>query len=193
MEENPVRLLRTRKHIDQRGWLSETYNRRSFERAGITAAFVQENHSLSLKSATLRGLHFQLPPYDTAKLVRCIRGRIFDIAVDLRLGSPTFRQWVSTELSAQNGLQLLIPEGFGHGFLTLEPETEVVYRMTNLYEPKYEGGIRWDDPDLAIAWPSPPGEASLSPRDAALPFIREVDSLFEYTGGPLRALAIEEI
>jgi dTDP-4-dehydrorhamnose 3,5-epimerase len=193
LEGNPVRLLRTRRHDDQRGWLSEIYNRRSFERAGIAASFVQENHSFSLNCGTLRGLHFQLPPHGTLKLVRCIRGRIFDVAVDLRFGSPTFRQWVSAELSALNGLQLLVPEGFGHGFLTLEPETEVAYRMTNYYQPQYEGGIRWDDPDVAIAWPSPPSELTMSPRDRSQPSLRDVERLFQYAGSPLRALAIEDI
>ena len=128
MLDAPVRLIRPLRHGDARGWFTETYNRDTFAQLGIACVFVQDNHSLSSAAFTLRGLHFQRPPRAQAKLVRCIRGRIFDVAADIRQGSPTFGQWVGAELSAENGCQLFVPVGFAHGFLTLEPNCEVVYK-----------------------------------------------------------------
>jgi dTDP-4-dehydrorhamnose 3,5-epimerase len=148
-----VLLIPSRRHGDARGWFTETYNRDTFAALGIECTFVQDNHSLSAAPFTLRGLHFQIPPHGQDKLVRCIQGRIFDIAVDIRRGSPTYGQWVGAELSAENGHQLFIPIGFAHGFLTLEPDCQVTYKCSDTYAPAHDGGIRWDDPAIGIDWP----------------------------------------
>lgn len=180
-----VILFKTRRFGDSRGWFAETYNLARFAEAGVTEAFVQDNHSCSRPVGTLRGIHFQTPPHAQAKLVRCIRGRILDVAVDLRRGSPTHGRWVSAELSAENGDQLFVPVGFGHAFLTLEPDTEVVYKVTSLYAPSHDGGIRWSDPDIAVDWPLPPTGPALSDKDAVLPLLKDFDSPFDYDGTPL--------
>ena len=185
---SPVQLVRPRRHGDTRGWFTETYNRDTFAAMGITATFVQDNHSLSAPAFTLRGLHFQTPPRGQDKLVRCIRGRIFDVAVDVRAGSPTFGQWVGAELSADNGHQLYIPIGFAHGFLTLEPDCEVTYKCSDTYAPEYDGGIRWDS--VGINWPLPTGaEPELSVKDARQPSFADFDGPFAYDGRPLAPLA----
>lgn len=185
-----VILVKPKRFRDDRGWFTETYNSRQFQNHGITATFVQDNHSLSHPPYVLRGIHFQLPPHGQDKLVRCINGSIFDIAVDLRRGSPTFGHWVGTTLSAENGHQLFVPVGFGHAFLTLEPECEVVYKCSNLYAPQSDGGIRWNDPTVNVAWPLPADvTATLSPKDALLPFLQDFDSPFAYDGKPLQAIA----
>ena len=185
---SPVQLVRPRRHGDTRGWFTETYNRDTFAAIGITATFVQDNHSLSAPAFTLRGLHFQTPPRGQDKLVRCIRGRIFDVAVDVRAGSPTFGQWVGAELSADNGHQLYIPIGFAHGFLTLEPDCEVTYKCSDTYAPKHDGGIRWDS--VGINWPLPVGVApELSAKDARQPSLADFDGPFLYDGRPLAPLA----
>jgi dTDP-4-dehydrorhamnose 3,5-epimerase len=186
---NPVRIIHPKRFKDARGWFSEVYNERTFAQAGIDVRFVQDNHSLSEAALTLRGLHFQTPPHAQAKLVRCIRGRIFDVAVDLRKGSPTYGHWTGAELSAENGDQLFIPIGFAHGFLTYVPDVEVVYKVSDFYSPQADGGIRWNDLDVAVDWPVPEGQAPLlSSKDEALPFLRDFKSPFEYDGHALQPL-----
>ncbi|WP_440658039.1 dTDP-4-dehydrorhamnose 3,5-epimerase [Ensifer adhaerens] len=181
-----VVLLRPKRFGDDRGWFSEVYNEKVFSSYGIEDRFVQDNHSLSVPVGTLRGLHFQTPPFEQSKLVRCIRGRIFDVAVDIRRASPTFGRWVGAELSAENGNQLYVPVGFAHGFVTLEPSTEVTYKVSNLYSPESDGGIFWDDSEIGIEWPLPRGvEPILSPKDGRQPLLRDFDSPFEYDGVPL--------
>lgn len=183
----PVRLIEPVRHGDARGWFTETYSEKTFEEHGIACRFVQDNHSLSRPAWTLRGLHFQAPPSGQDKLVRCVRGRIWDVAVDLRRGSPTYGKSVGAELSAENGRQLFVPIGFAHGFLTLEPDTEVVYKVSHLYDPQADGGIAWNG--AGVDWPLPPGAApELSPKDTRLPTLKDFDSPFDYDGRPLLPL-----
>ena len=186
---SPVRLVKTRRFNDDRGWFSEIYNQQAFVKLGINVGFVQDNHSFSQAVGTIRGLHFQRPPHAQDKLVRCIRGRIYDVAVDVRRGSPTYGKYVGAELSAANGLQLFIPAGFAHGFATLEPDCEITYKVSDIYAPQTEGGLRWDDAALAIDWQLP---ASITPwlsaKDAILPALAEFDSPFSYDGCPLEDL-----
>ena len=159
---------------DDRGYFSETYSRKAFAEGGIGDEFVQDNHSLSAEPGTVRGLHYQTAPFAQGKLVRVVRGAILDVAVDLRVGSPTFGAHVAARLSAANGHQLFVPVGFGHGFCTLEPDTEVVYKVTAYYSRAHDRGIRWDDPALGIAWPVEAGKAVLSAKDSAMPLLAEV-------------------
>lgn len=187
---SPVRLVHPRRYCDARGWFTETYNRDTFAGLGIDVTFVQDNHSLSAPAFTLRGLHFQTPPRAQDKLARCIRGRIFDVAVDIRAASPTYGQWVGAELSAENGLQLFVPIGFAHGFLTLEDNCEVSYKCSDTYAPEFDGGIRWDDPAIGISWPMPVGTIpELSDKDMVQPAIKDFNSPFPYDGRPLAPLA----
>jgi len=165
---------------DARGFFSETYNRKRFAEAGIELVFVQDNHSYSADVNTIRGLHYQIPPRAQGKLVRVVRGAILDIAVDVRQRSPTFGRHASAVISAEAWNQILIPVGFAHGFRTLEPHTEIVYKTTDFYSHAHERGILWSDPDLAIEWGVPGGEAHLSDRDLALPRFREAGDLFSY-------------
>jgi dTDP-4-dehydrorhamnose 3,5-epimerase len=165
---------------DARGFVSETYSARSLAEIGIHLPFVQDNHSLSAESGTIRGLHFQRPPFAQDKLVRVVRGSILDIAIDIRIGSPTYGRHVAATLSADNWQQLFVPTGFAHGFCTLEPETEVVYKVTNFYSAENDRGILWNDPSLGIAWPSF-AQANISAKDAALPLLVDVKSPFQYT------------
>jgi dTDP-4-dehydrorhamnose 3,5-epimerase len=169
---------------DERGFFSETYSRRTMAEANIDAEFVQDNHSLSRARGVLRGLHYQLAPHAQGKLVRVVRGAIFDVAVDLRQGSPTFGQHVSAVLSAANWLQLWVPAGFAHGFCTLEPDTEVFYKVTAFYAPDCDRGIAFDDPDLAIEWPVSPSEAILSDKDKRHPRLRDLPAQFAYESSP---------
>ena len=169
------------RHGDHRGFFSETWNRPRMAALGLELDFVQDNQSLSAARGTLRGLHYQSPPHAQDKLVRCGRGRLWDVAVDIRRGSPTFGHWHGEELSAANGRQLLVPKGFLHGFVTLEPDTEILYKCTDVYAPQCDGAVRWDDPDLAIAWPAEAlGDAgpTLSAKDAAAPRLRDIVSPF---------------
>jgi dTDP-4-dehydrorhamnose 3,5-epimerase len=185
----PVQLIETRRFADSRGWFSETFSESAFAARGLEGRFVQDNHSLSVQPLTIRGLHFQKPPFAQAKLVRCVRGSILDVAVDIRNGSPTYGKWVGAELSAANGRQLFVPVGFAHGFITLEPETEVIYKVTAPYAPTSDAGLRWDDPAINIVWPMPKGAMPvLSPKDAALPLLVEFVSPFTYEGDQLEAM-----
>ncbi len=186
----PVLHISAKRFGDERGWFTETYSSRMLSKHGVTDVFVQDNHSLSRPLGTLRGLHFQTPPHGQVKLVRCLRGRVFDVAVDVRRGSPTYGRHVAAELSAENGEQLLIPIGFAHGFVTLEPDTEVAYKVSDFYAPECDGGIRWDDPALAIAWPLPATGPLLSPKDEKMPFLKDFDSPFAYDGRPLELTRI---
>jgi dTDP-4-dehydrorhamnose 3,5-epimerase len=184
-----AQIIEARRFADSRGWFTETYNERAFAERGIDCRFVQDNHSLSIPRHTLRGLHFQAPPDAQAKLVRCIRGRIFDVAVDIRRGSPTFGHWQGAELSAEDGRQFFVPTGFAHGFLTLEDDSEVVYKCSALYAPASDGGVRWDDPAIAIDWPLPPGAAPiLSDKDQALPLLADLAVAFPDDGIPFDAI-----
>lgn len=189
MTNGPVQLIEPLRHGDARGWFTEVYNSATFAVRGIDATFIQDNHSFSGPRFTLRGLHFQTPPNGQDKLVRCTRGRIFDVAVDLRAGSPTYGQWVGAELSADNGHQMFVPIGFAHGFVTLEPDCEVMYKCTALYAPASDGGIRWDDPDIGIDWPMPVGtQPELSNKDKVQPALADFVSPFPYDGRPLMPL-----
>ena len=183
-----VKIITPQRFEDSRGWFSESWNSATFAQAGIDAPFCQDNHSLSRAAFTLRGLHFQRTPNAQAKLVRCLRGRIFDVAVDIRRASPTFKQWVAAELSAEAGDQLFIPAGYAHGFLTLEADTEVAYKVDAHYAPQSDGGIIWDDETLAIDWPLGSALPQLSDKDAALPVLDHVDFDFAYDGNPLLPL-----
>jgi len=174
-----VLLLEPRRFGDDRGFFSESWSRKTLAEHGVDIDFVQDNHSVSAAVNTVRGLHFQSPPHAQAKLVRCGRGRLFDVAVDIRKGSPTFGQWVGYELSFANGLQLLIPEGFLHGFSTREPDTEIIYKCSDYYAPDCDGAVRFDDPDLAIDW-GLSGDAILSDKDANAPLMAQFDSPFTY-------------
>jgi dTDP-4-dehydrorhamnose 3,5-epimerase len=169
-----VKLIKPRRHGDARGYFSEVYNAKVFAEAGVTLTFVQDNHAYSQDVGTLRGLHFQTEPYAQTKLVRVARGRIFDVAVDLRRGSPTFGQHVSAELSAENGAQLLVPAGFAHGYYTMEPNTEVLYKVDAYYAPAHDRGILWSDPDLRIPWPIGNAVPHLSAKDTALPRLKDL-------------------
>jgi dTDP-4-dehydrorhamnose 3,5-epimerase len=184
---SPVQLIEPKRMGDARGWFMEVYSEQTFAALGLSVRFVQDNHSMSAAAGVLRGLHFQTPPFAQDKLVRCVRGRIFDVAVDVRKGSPTYGQWVGAELSADNGRQLFVPVGFAHGFLTLEANCEVTYKVSAPYAPQHDAGLRWDDPDIAVGWPSsaPP---ILSDKDKAQPLFATFNSPFAYDGRPLLPL-----
>ena len=173
-----VKILVPKKHGDARGFFSETFSTRALRDAGLPDAFVQDNHSLSADRGVVRGLHFQLPPMAQDKLVRVVRGAILDVAVDVRRSSPTFGRHVTVELSADNWRQLLVPVGFAHGFVTLEPNTEVVYKVTNYYSPAHDRGLRWDDPALNIAWGVDPAGVTLSAKDKVQPLLADAAELF---------------
>lgn len=165
---------------DSRGFFSETYNEQRLSAHAPGLKFVQDNESYSAKAHTLRGLHHQAPPFAQTKLVRCTRGRIFDVAVDVRKGSPTYGAWVGVELSAANRKQLLAPAGFLHGFLTLEPDTIVSYKVTAFYDAKADGAVHWASPSLAIDWPAPAANITLSEKDARAIDFAEFQSPFSY-------------
>lgn len=186
------RLIVPKRHPDARGWFAETYNEARLRALGIDDRFVQDNQSYSQRAGTLRGLHFQAPPFAQAKLISVLRGRVLDVAVDLRRGSPTFGKYVSAELSAETGCQLYIPAGFAHGVLTLENDVVLNYKVSGYYAAAHEGGLRWDDPDIAIAWPVAAGAITLSEKDRLLPLLKDFDSPFAYDGAPLRPLSAPE-
>lgn len=161
---------------DHRGFFMESWSRRTMEESGLFYDFVQDNHSLSTVKGTLRGIHFQKGDKAQAKLVRCVRGAVLDVAVDLRHGSPTYKQWVGVELSEENKKQLLIPRGFGHGFVTLTDHVEFLYKADNYYAPEADGGIRWNDPDIGVDWGI--SEPILSEKDTKNPFLRDIEPVF---------------
>jgi dTDP-4-dehydrorhamnose 3,5-epimerase len=173
-----VKLIRPKRHADVRGYFVETWNRRRFAEAGVDMDFVQDNSSFSAAAGTVRGLHFQKGPEAQAKLVRAARGSLFDVAVDLRRGSPTFGRYVSAVLTAETGEQLFIPVGFAHGFCTLEPDTEVAYKASAFFSPEHDSGIAWDDPGVGISWPLEGREPVLSEKDRALSRLSEIDPPF---------------
>ena len=177
MVKNELLLIKPTRHKDERGFFSETYSRRRYKEFGIDVDFLQDNHSFSLKPGTLRGLHFQVPPNAQGKLVRCGKGAIFDVAVDIRKGSPTFGHWEGYELTEDNGHQLYVPVGFAHGFVTLNPGSELVYKCTDYYAPQAEGSIRWDDPTIGIEWPFA-DKIILNERDAIAPLFRDFETPF---------------
>lgn len=169
-EEAPlpgVFVIGLERRADARGWFARAFCEREFAAHGLASSFVQVNASSNAARHTLRGLHYQLAPAAETKLIRCVRGALWDVALDLRAGSPTLGRWFGAELTAENGRMMYVPKGFAHGFLTLEPETELVYLVDAFYVPERERGVRWNDPRFAIAWPHPP--AVLSERDAAFP------------------------
>jgi dTDP-4-dehydrorhamnose 3,5-epimerase len=173
-----VMLIVPQRWRDARGHFAETYNKQMFKKIGVDSEFVQDNQSFSARRGTIRGLHFQAPPQPQAKLVRVIRGAILDVAVDLRRASPGFGRWCSAMLTAQGGEQLFIPHGYAHGFCTIDPATEVAYKVDAFYARQCEGGVAWNDPDIGIAWPVSQGDALLSERDCALPRLRDLASPF---------------
>ncbi|MGH9447040.1 MAG: dTDP-4-dehydrorhamnose 3,5-epimerase [Terriglobia bacterium] len=174
-----VKIIKPQRYADRRGFFSETYNKRSLAEAGIHLDFVQDNHSFSVEKGVVRGIHFQVPPHAQYKLVQVIRGSVLDIALDLRRSSKTFGKHVSAVLSGADWNQMLIPIGFGHGFCTLEPNTEVVYKVTDYYAPECERGILWNDPEVGVAWPVAPGEAILSVKDMHSPCLAQSGDLFD--------------
>ena len=173
-----VLLLTPARHGDARGFFSETYNLQRFAEAGISEPFVQDNHSLSARPGVVRGLHCQIAPNMQGKLVRVVKGAIWDVAVDIRHGSPSYGRHVAAELSAENWRQLWVPGGFLHGFCTLTPDTEVIYKVTAPYDPAAERGVIWNDPDLALPWPVHAADAVLSSKDTALPRLASCDAWF---------------
>ncbi len=176
MEIPEVIELEVHRFGDERGFFSETYNREQLREVGIEVDFVQDNHSLSGDTGTLRGLHFQLAPFAQDKLVRVTKGSVFDVAVDIREGSSTFGKWVGVEISAKKWNQLFVPKGFAHGFVTLEPDTEFLYKVSAPYAKEAEGAIRFDDPDIGVAWPLKDGvEPVLSAKDKIAPLLRDLD------------------
>ena len=177
-----VRLIEITRFSDERGWFAETYSRRHLTGLGIETVFVQDNHSLSRRTGVVRGLHFQVPPFAQIKLFSVLRGRILDVCVDIRRGSPTYRRHFAVELSAEAPRQLLVPAGFAHGFCTLAPDTEVTYKVSAFYSKPHDSGIRWDDPALGIVWPFGTDEIQISDKDRALPLFADAKSSFEFDG-----------
>lgn len=167
---------------DHRGFFSESYSAKALAELAITTEFVQDNHSLSTSQGTLRGIHFQAPPHAQDKLVRCGRGALYDVAVDIRLGSPTYGQWFGIELSFKNGKQMLVPAGFAHGFVTLAPETEIIYKCSDYYAPETEGAVAWDDPQVGIDWRLGDMTPVLSDKDANAPSLADLNSPFTFEG-----------
>lgn len=173
-----VLILEPRRFGDDRGWFSEVYNRDTLAKHGVTLEFVQDNHSMSADVGTVRGLHYQSPPHAQDKLVRCGAGVVWDVAVDVRVGSPTYGEWIGVELSAENGKQLLIPAGFLHGFSTRAPHSELLYKCSDVYAPECDGSVLWNDPDLGIDWGVDAGAAILSDKDRNAVTFAEFQSPF---------------
>lgn len=177
-----VLALTPKRFGDDRGFFCESWNRKTMADAGVDIEFVQDNHSLSGKVGTIRGLHFQAPPHAQTKLVRCGRGRLFDVAVDIRKGSPSYGKWTGVELSFENGKQLLVPAGFLHGFVTLEPDTEIVYKCSDYYSSECDGAVRFDDPGIGIDWGMDTSKAHLSEKDTTAPLLSQFNSPFVFDG-----------
>lgn len=175
-------LVRPRRHGDARGYFSETYRADLFAAAIGQATFVQDNESLSARIGTVRGLHFQTDPFAQGKLVRCVRGALLDVAVDIRNGSPTFGQWIAVELSAANGDQLWIPPGFAHGFCTLLPDTMLCYKVTATYSAEHDKGLAWDDPAIGVKWPDCADPDTLSAKDRVQPKLADLPPYFRFKG-----------
>lgn len=175
-----VKIVWPDKFGDHRGFFSETFNSEKFKLSGLDLSFCQDNHSLSEKAGTLRGLHFQINPHAQGKLLRVTRGAIYDVAVDIRAGSPTFGEWVGYEISAKLWNQIFIPVGFAHGFCTLEDNTEVIYKVTAPYSPENERGLAWNDDELAIDWPIDNDAPILSEKDTSYPELRNLPTFFKY-------------
>lgn len=173
-----VKLITPKKFGDRRGFFSEVYNKQALKDAGIEIDFVQDNHSLSSQAGTVRGLHYQSPPFAQAKLVRVVRGKIFDVAVDLRRSSTSYGRHVSVVLSAEAWNQFLVPTGFAHGFVTLDPDTEVIYKVSAYYSPEHDNGILWNDPALGIDWPVSSANVFLSEKDRNQPVFSEIEASF---------------
>lgn len=176
-----LKVLTPARFGDSRGFFEESWNRRLLAGHALTFDFVQDNRSLSASVNTVRGLHYQSPPHAQTKLIRCGRGRLFDVAVDVRSGSPTYGKWFGIELSFENGRQLLVPAGFLHGFATREPDTEIIYKCTDYYAPAADGAIRYDDPDIGIDW-GLSGPPVLSDKDKAAPLLRDFVTPFVFEG-----------
>jgi dTDP-4-dehydrorhamnose 3,5-epimerase len=193
MLANVPRIIISKRHVDNRGWFSETFHEQRLQKAGITCRFVQDNQSYSKRAGTLRGLHFQVPPAAQAKLVSVVRGRILDVAVDVRHGSPTYGKHVATEISAESGRQLYIPIGFAHGFLTLEDDVLIMYKVSDYYARALDSGIRWDDAEIAISWPCKDVDITISDKDRRLPLLKDFNSPFVYDGQPLGPLTVTEL
>jgi dTDP-4-dehydrorhamnose 3,5-epimerase len=172
--------IRPVRHHDARGFFSEIFRESVLRKNGIAVTFVQENHSLSMDRGIIRGLHFQIPPASQAKLVRVAVGSIFDVVVDIRQGSPSYGRYIALILSAAQGNQLFVPEGFAHGFCTLEPDTEVVYKASHYYSRAHDFGLAWDDRDLAIKWPVSRDRVLLSARDRCQPSLNQLETQFRY-------------
>ena len=185
-----VKLLTPKKFSDDRGFFSETWSRTTLAANGIVADFVQDNHSLSRPAGVVRGLHFQTAPHAQDKLVRVLRGSILEVAVVIRQGSPSYGGHVTAVLSAENWAQLWVPIGFAHGFVTLEPDTEVAYKVTADYAPACDRGLAWDDPDLGIAWPVTAQTALLSAKDTRNPRLRDLPAAFKYAGAGERGVPL---
>ncbi len=174
-----VLILTPKRFGDTRGFFSESWNRARMAEAGLDIDFVQDNHSLSMTPGTLRGLHYQRPPHAQAKLVRCGRGALYDVAVDIRKGSSTYGQWIGVDLSFENGRQLMIPAGFLHGFVTRVPDTEIIYKCSDYYAPDCDGAVAWDDPEIGVDWGLSDAPL-LSDKDAAAPRLSEIDNPFTW-------------
>ncbi len=175
-----ILILSLEKHGDHRGFFSETYNAFELKKVGMNISFVQDNQSLSEKAGTLRGLHYQAPPFAQDKLIRVTRGSIMDIAVDIRKGSPTFGNYIAEIISAEKWNQILVPKGFAHGFVTLEDSTEVIYKVSDYYAPDFDFGIKWNDPDLAIDWGVDEASVVISKKDQNQPLFNEISTPFTY-------------
>ena len=186
-------IIAPKRHADNRGWFSEIFHDGRLRDLGIICAFVQENLSSSNRRGTLRGFHFQEPPAAQAKLISVLHGRILDVAVDIRRNSPTFGRYVSVDLSSDNGKQLFVPIGFAHGFVTLEDEVSVMYKVSDYYAPSREGGIRWTDPDIGFPWPFKETDIIKSEKDGQLPLLKDLESPFPYDGSPLMSLPVFDL
>ncbi|MAU37752.1 MAG: dTDP-4-dehydrorhamnose 3,5-epimerase [Flavobacteriales bacterium] len=173
-----VFLLKPTVFGDHRGFFMESYTKRKFEEIGIDYDLIQDNHSLSTESGTLRGLHYQTNPMALTKIVRCIRGEILDVVVDIRKGSPTFGKWISAKLSAENKMQIVVPKGFAHGICTLEDNTEIMYKVDQYYSPEHDKGVLWSDPELGIEWLVE--NPILSEKDKEQPLLKDAENNFEY-------------